>query len=204
MLVDGVSVGAVTSYTFTNVTADHTISATFAIDIFTITPSAGPHGSISPSTPQTVTYGADRAFTITPATGYHVADVLVDGVSVGAVTGYTFTNVTADHTISATFAVDAFTITPSAGLHGSISPATPQTVEYGGSQAFSITAAAGYYVADVLVDGESVGATHELQLRERRRGPHHQRHVRSRGADGALDQHREDRRHLRGRHATAG
>jgi hypothetical protein len=51
-----------------------------------------------------VNYGATQAYTITPATGYHVADVLVDGVSAGAVTSYNFTNVTANHTISASFA----------------------------------------------------------------------------------------------------
>ena len=62
-----------------------------------------------------VNYGADQAFTITPDARYHVADVLVDGVSVGAVTSYTFTNVTANHTIAATFAIDTYTITASAG-----------------------------------------------------------------------------------------
>ncbi|MCX6374023.1 MAG: hypothetical protein NTX16_13295, partial [Actinobacteria bacterium] len=70
----------------------------------TITPSAGPNGSISPDTTQTVAYGADRAFTIASATGYYVADVLVDGVSVGPVPGYTFKAVSANHTISASFA----------------------------------------------------------------------------------------------------
>ena len=104
VLVDGVSVGAPTSYTFTNVTAGHTISATFAIDTFTITPSAGQHGSISPATPQPADYGADRVFTITPAPGYYIADVLVDGVSVGPVTSHAFVDITADHTIAASFA----------------------------------------------------------------------------------------------------
>ena len=158
VLVDGNSVGAVPSYTFTNVTADHIISATFAVDVFTITPTAGPNGSISPATPQTVDSGGSRAFTITPASGYHVADVLVDGASIGTVTSHTFTNVTADHTISALFAIDVFTITPTAGPNGAISPSTPQTVDSGGSQAFTITPAGGYHVADVLVDGVSVGA----------------------------------------------
>ena len=41
MLVDGSSVGAVTTYTFTNVTADHTIAASFAINTYTITASGG-------------------------------------------------------------------------------------------------------------------------------------------------------------------
>jgi hypothetical protein len=42
--------------------------------------------------------------TITPPTGYKITDVRVDAVSKGAITSYTFTNVTAPHTISATFA----------------------------------------------------------------------------------------------------
>ena len=113
VLVDGVSVGAVTSYTFTDVTANHTIAATFAIDTHTITASAGSNGTISPSGAVSVNYGANQTFTITPAANYHVADVLVDGVSVGAVTSYTFTNVTANHTIAATFAIDTHTITAS-------------------------------------------------------------------------------------------
>ena len=158
MLVDGGSVGAVTSYTFNNVTADHTISASFAIDTYTITSSAGANGSISPAGAQAVNWNGSSSFTITPAANYHVADVLVDGASVGAVTSYTFNNVTADHTISASFAIDTYTITSSAGANGSISPAGAQAVNWNGSSSFTITPAAHYHVADVLVDGASVGA----------------------------------------------
>jgi hypothetical protein len=104
VLVDGVSQGALLTYTFTNVVAPHTIAATFAIDTNTITASAGAGGSISPRGAVAVNYGASKTFTITPLAGYHVVDVLVDGVSVGASTSYTFTAVTALHTIAATFA----------------------------------------------------------------------------------------------------
>jgi hypothetical protein len=124
----------------------------------TITASAGAHGAISPAGAVTVNYGASQSFTITPEANYHVADVLVDGASVGAVTSFTFTNVTANHTISATFAIDTRTITASAGAHGAISPAGAVTVNYGASQSFTITPEANYHVADVLVDGASVGA----------------------------------------------
>jgi hypothetical protein len=157
VLVDGVSKGAVNAYTFTNVTANHTISVTFAINTYTITPSAGSGGTISPSSKQTVNYGGSATFTITPKTGYHIADVLIDGTSVGAVETYTFTNVQANHTISATFAINTYTITPSAGSGGTISPATQQTVNYGGSVTFTMTPNAGYHVASVLVDGTAVG-----------------------------------------------
>ena len=43
------------------------------------------------------------SFTITPDSGYEIADVLVDGTSVGAVSSYTFDKVTADHTIEVSF-----------------------------------------------------------------------------------------------------
>ncbi len=71
---------------------------------YTITPSAGAGGAITPTGPQTVASGGSVSFAITATTGYHVADVLVDGSSAGAVTSYTFNNVTASHTIAATFA----------------------------------------------------------------------------------------------------
>jgi len=72
-----------------------------------ITASAGANGSISPSGTITVNDSSDQQFLITPSAGYHVLDVLVDGVSVGAVASYPFSTVTADHTISAAFAQDS-------------------------------------------------------------------------------------------------
>src|SRR4030095_7573654 len=131
VLVDGSSVGAVSSYTFSAVSANHTIAASFAIDTYTITASAGANGSISPNGAVSVNYGSDQSFSITPAAHYHVADVLVDGSSVGAVSSYTFTNVTANHTIAASFAIDTYTITASAGANGSISPNGAVSVNYG-------------------------------------------------------------------------
>ena len=106
VLVDGVSVGAVTGYTFTDVQANHTISVTFKEPeavTHTITATAGSNGTITPSGVVSVTDGANQSFTITPSAGYEVADVLVDGVSVGARNTYTFTDVTKSHTISASF-----------------------------------------------------------------------------------------------------
>jgi hypothetical protein len=72
---------------------------------YTITPSAGANGSIAPSTPQIVAPGGSQIFTISANPSYHIADVLVDGVSVGAVAFYSFTNVHANHTIVATFSL---------------------------------------------------------------------------------------------------
>ena len=70
---------------------------------YTITASAGEGGAISPSGSVQVVRGGDKTFTITPGEGYEIADVLVDGESIGAVNSYTFENVRARHTIEAVF-----------------------------------------------------------------------------------------------------
>jgi hypothetical protein len=158
VLVDGSSVGAVASYTFTSVTSGHTIAASFAINTFTITATAAANGSTSPSGTATINYGGNQAYTITASTGYHIVAVLVDGASVGAVATYTFTSVTTSHTIAVSFAINTYTITPTVGDHGSISPFVAMTVNYGDSQTFTIAANTGYRIAEVVVDGASVGA----------------------------------------------
>jgi hypothetical protein len=69
----------------------------------TITASAGSNGSISPQGSITVSYGGSRKFTVKPKRFYRIADVRVDGVSIGAITSYTFKNVISNHSISAAF-----------------------------------------------------------------------------------------------------
>ena len=111
-----------TSYAFSGIAADHTIDASFTIDTFTLTATAGAHGAIDPAGATVKDYGTDLAYTITPDAHYHVADVLVDGVSVGAVTSHAFSGIAADHTVLATFAIDTYTITATAGANGAIDP----------------------------------------------------------------------------------
>jgi hypothetical protein len=74
--------------------------------VLTIVASAGHGGSISPSAKVAIGYGLSKMFAITPRGGYTIADVQVDGVSVGAVLTYTFSNLTEDHSIRATFKRD--------------------------------------------------------------------------------------------------
>ena len=70
---------------------------------FTITASAGTGGDITPAGAVAVVRGGSQSFAIAPAAGYEIADVLVDGDSVGAVSSYTFSNVTKNHTITVSF-----------------------------------------------------------------------------------------------------
>ena len=60
---------------------------------------------ISPLGTVALSEGLSMAFTISPDPGYHIADVKVDGVSVGAMASYTFDNVTADRNIATFFAI---------------------------------------------------------------------------------------------------
>ncbi len=159
--VDGQSVGQVDSYTLTGISASHTIAATFSAKVtsYTITTTAGSNGSISPSPSVTVNSGANQTFSITPNSGYHVAGLEVDGSSVGAVTSYTLSNITANHTISATFSpIATHTISAIVQGSGSISPSGKVSIVAGTSQAFTITPAANYEISGVRVDGKSVGA----------------------------------------------
>jgi hypothetical protein len=167
VLVNGTSVGAVTSYVFPSVTTNMTISATFAINTYTITAPAGANGAVTPAGVTTVNYGATPTYIITPNTGYHVGDVLVNGTSVGAVTSYTFPSVTTNMTISATFAINTYTITVNYNNKGSVTtspPATPVavpnggtvTVTYGSSQTFYFKADASRQVSSITDNGVTV------------------------------------------------
>ncbi|MCG8700535.1 MAG: hypothetical protein MI922_20945, partial [Bacteroidales bacterium] len=159
VLVDNISVGNVDEYTFTNVQGNSSISVTFkAAPTYTITASAGTNGSITPAGNVTVSEGNDQTFNITPSLGYKVEDVLVDGISVGDVSTYTFVEVTTDHTISATFIpVPTYVVSASAGMGGGISPSGDVVVNEGSQSCFTITPDPCYEISDVIIDGASVG-----------------------------------------------
>jgi len=158
VLVDGISAGAVTSYTLTNITANHTISATFEIKTYSITASSGSGGSVSPSGILTMNHGTSQIFTFHPETGYRISDVRVDNVSVGTPSEYTFNNIISNHTISVSFAIIVNTITATAQAGGFISPSGNVAINYGNNQTFTISAGEGHYVADIKVDNVSQGA----------------------------------------------
>jgi len=105
---------------------NRSVTANFTINTYTIVATAGPGGVIEPEGQIKVNHGDDKELIITPDTGYEIADVVVDGVSVGAVSNYTFYNVISDHTIDASFSLLEYTIAVSA------SPLEGGTVSGGG------------------------------------------------------------------------
>ncbi|HEU0085857.1 MAG TPA: immunoglobulin-like domain-containing protein [Candidatus Paceibacterota bacterium] len=112
--VDSATIGTYTlTYTSTDTsdnvaTLDRTVNVTLA-PTYDITSSAGANGSITPLGVTAVTTTANQAYVVTPAEGYAVATLVVDGVSLNPTanlvsgTTYTFTNVINTHTISVTF-----------------------------------------------------------------------------------------------------
>jgi len=161
VLIDGVPglvAPAAGTYTFTNVQANHSIRVTFTQANAVITSTAGAGGTIAPLGNQTVPIGGNQTYTITANNNYRIDTVLVDGVNdpTAVASGtYTFTDVQANHTIDATFVVNAFKITASAGANGTVTPSGDTWVAQGTNQVFTITPSAGYHVLDVLVDGVS-------------------------------------------------
>ncbi len=158
VVVDGVNMGSITTYTFTNIDSNHTIVVSFSRLSYWINAEAGSGGTISPSGKYGVSCGANQTFTITPNTGFNISNVVVDGVSQGAISTYTFYDVTSTHTISASFICIGYTITASAGAGGTISPSGNVHVCTGANQTFTIAANSGYTINNVVVDGVSKGA----------------------------------------------
>ncbi|MGA1706341.1 MAG: beta strand repeat-containing protein, partial [Candidatus Nanopelagicaceae bacterium] len=100
-----------TSYTFFNVQQNQTIRVEFIINNYTITTSvSGSGGTVSPLGSRQLDYGVTDTITFIPDVGYHVKNVTVGGVSIGAVTEYVIESVTANLAIVATFEIDTYTI----------------------------------------------------------------------------------------------
>jgi hypothetical protein len=120
---------------------------------YPIIASASIGGTIFPTGTINALSGSNQQFNITTNFGYHITNIQVDGVSVGTVTTYTFTNVLSTHTITANFALDTFYITASSDANSDISPTGLVAVNFGNSPTFTYNADAGYEINAVTVDG---------------------------------------------------
>ncbi len=135
---------------------------------YRVTPSAGSNGSISPSTPQTVSQGGSVSFTATPNANYMVKEWLVDNhvVQTGG-NSYTLSNIQADLPVRVMFTrvPPTYRIAASAGVGGAISPSGTITKSSGESQTFTASPSANYIVNQWRVNGSLVktgGTTYTL------------------------------------------
>ncbi len=124
---------------------------------YEITAEAVEGGTITPEGVTKVKYNCSQAYEIKANEGYEPTDVLVDGKSVGKVDSYEFKKVQKAHTISAVFSRLTVEVSAEAGEGGTITPAGKETVNWGESKTYTIKADEGFEIADVLVDGKSVG-----------------------------------------------
>ena len=149
------------------ISGDCTVSAQFGVDTYTVTPSAGENGSMSPADIQEVAYNDTASFEITADAGYHIESITGCGgtpytgiakkkkkkkdkrLVMASALSYTTGKITEDCTVTASFAMDQYTVTPSAGEHGSMSPSTPQTVNPQERVLFEITADEHYHIESV-------------------------------------------------------
>ena len=137
-------------------------AVTVTVNQLTITITQTANGQISPGTsPVNINYGATPSFNITPAIGYHIASITADGASVTVTSSigqtYQFNAVSTDGSLTATFAINTYTLTVTQSNNGVISPGTT-TVNYGASQTFTITPNTGYSIASLTIDGSTVAA----------------------------------------------
>lgn len=116
-----------------NVTNNINVTAHYTPVDFTIEASSGPNGNINPTGSITTPFGSHYTFEMEPANGYMVADVLVDGESVGAPESYTFTNISQDHSIHVEFQIQHYTLTYLSDPEGLIEGEDVQSVPHGGS-----------------------------------------------------------------------
>ncbi|HWQ67555.1 MAG TPA: PKD domain-containing protein, partial [Methanospirillum sp.] len=123
VIIDDRDQGVLSSYTFSNVTTNHSIRALFRIPSppakYVINASSDAGSVIKPSGIVEVSSGGEKTFTIWPSANYQLKNVSIDGVPQGPIRSYTFTNITANHTISVTSTaiglIAGFTGSPTAG-----------------------------------------------------------------------------------------
>ncbi len=134
------------TYTTGAITADCTVNASFVINSYAVSATAGNGGSIDPASAD-IDHGATASFTITPDAGYSIA--AVSGCN-GTLAGNTYTTgaITAACTVNASFGANSYTVSATAGNGGSIDPASTD-VAFGGSTSFTVTPDTGYAIADV-------------------------------------------------------
>lgn len=131
---------------------------------FSISATAGQGGSVSPNGVSEINFGGSALFQISPDNGYEIADVTVDGASIGPVSEYSFDKVVGDHSLEVKFSYSSYLIQTSANSGGTISPNGQIAVDHGEAITIQLTPNAGFVVNDVMVDGISIGAAKSYTL----------------------------------------
>jgi hypothetical protein len=141
-----------------DLTQDSAVIATFTLKSYTVTPSAGAHGRLSPATPQSVSYRSRTSFGLTPDPGYMIGSVSGCGGTLSAKT-FTTGEITGNCTVTAAFKL----ITTPVTLPDSFAMAVGETLTVKGPGVLANdTAAAGLSLTAVLVRAPAYGTSFSL------------------------------------------
>ena len=179
VVVDGVSQGVVSQYTFNTVAEGHSISASFARNTRTITVAAVANGEIRINTTVvpgsgesiTVDEGSNADIYVRPNAGYEIESVTIGAATysldgeIGDRTGEFSRSVTITDAISvsAVFRTAQHTVTTNVGPNGILSPMNPR-VDHGSDQTFTITPNPGFRIRSLTVDGNPASVNEDKQI----------------------------------------
>jgi hypothetical protein len=160
VVIDGEDMGAITSYEFVNVTANHTVVVSFEAIMYTLTATSNTEGcTITPAT-TSVQAGSNVNYTLTVANGYHLENVIANGEEVVVTNNaFTISDVQSDYTIFANFASNYVTVTVDQPEHATITPGT-QTFAYGATPSYMIVPEVGYDIVSVTAGNAVVNVTY--------------------------------------------
>ena len=175
VIVDGEALEPNSSYTFYNITSNHTVSVEFEKIFHTIQVLCGENGTANLPEINTLEHRSNLMCRFTPNEGYRLKDILVDGDSVGGdSTSYYFGNISTDHTIEAVFEEILFYLTVHFGPEGTVTypsdegPITPSdkiAVRVGSSFSLNITPNLNY-TAKIMINGEKIDTTDVLEFND--------------------------------------
>ncbi len=128
---------------------------TCIIDYYTITSNANGNGTVNPNGKINAIIGANQKINILANNGNQIVDVLVDNISIGPVSVYSFVNITGSHSLVANFAISTYTINITQTSNGVIDPKT-SNVNYGDTPIFTITPDTGYSLSKITANGKAI------------------------------------------------
>lgn len=173
IVVDGQEISVVSSYTFENITSNHSIQIVFEKDVVNVYVEIAGVGRVSvtnstsnqtlayteESTSFTVEYGSNMNFIVTPNDAYEVSAIYINDTSIGSKTSFVYQDTIEDVEIRIVFAIKTYTLKLQIYGSGYSDQSTIVTKSYGESIQYNFTASQGYKVSSIVINGSEVLAT---------------------------------------------
>ena len=155
VIINGESVGALTSYTFSEVRSDQTLRVEFEKITYSVQVICGENGDATTHGVQQIEHGSGITVKITPAEFFVVDFIKIDGKTVETTDSLTVSNITKDTVIEIAFKKATLTITTESRGKGSATPS--MTASGGDNVRVDFSADFGHKIKDVIIDGVSIG-----------------------------------------------